>query len=89
MENGHALTVRQRQQAVKVWAMRAWPLTPSSDGWGAASVVVCVAVATSMARPSPGARVEDGCRLMMLGLWGEIDTHVHHQDHVAASFRSV
>jgi hypothetical protein len=89
VDNGYALTVRQRQQAVKVWAMRVWPLTPSSDRWGAASVVVCVAVATSMARPSPGAREEDGCRLMMLGLWGEIDTRVHHQHHLAASFRLV
>jgi hypothetical protein len=45
-------TVRQRQHAVRVWAVRFW--VPSS-GCGAASVFVCVAVATSMAL-SPGRR---------------------------------
>jgi hypothetical protein len=45
--------VRQRQQAVRVWAVRLWPLVPSSEGCGAASVLVCVAVATSIVRLSP------------------------------------
>lgn len=65
------LTVRQRQQAVRVWAMRLWPVVvvPSSDGCGAPSVLVCVAVATSIARLSPGGRTGRGrgSWLMMLG----------------------
>lgn len=52
------LTVRQRQQAVRVWAMRLWPVVvvPSSGGCGAPSVLVCVAVATSIARRSQDGR---------------------------------
>ena len=44
------LTVLQRQQAVRVWAMRLWPVVPSSVGCGAPSVFGWVAVATSIAR---------------------------------------
>jgi hypothetical protein len=73
--------VRQRQQAVRVCAVRLWPFVPSSE-CGAASVLICVAVATSIARLSPG-RVGTGGRLLMmlgLGCWcGGIDTHGHHQ----------
>jgi hypothetical protein len=75
------LTVRQRQHAVSVWAMRLWvlPVVPSSGGCRVPSVFGCVAVATAIARLSPGVGGEErGCWLMMLGLGcGEIDAHVH------------
>jgi hypothetical protein len=64
------LTVRQRQQAVRVWAMRLWAgvVPPSSEGCGAPSVLVCAAVATSIARLSPAGGRGRGSGLMMLGL---------------------
>lgn len=43
--------MRQRQHAVRVWAVRLWLLAPSSAAeGGAGSFFACVAVATSMAR---------------------------------------
>jgi hypothetical protein len=81
--SGMMLTVRQRQQAVRVWAMRLWPVVvvPSSGGCGAPSVFVCVAVATSIARLSPGGRRRTR-ELAYDAAWdvGEIDAHVHARE---------
>jgi hypothetical protein len=73
--------VRQRQHAVRVWAVRFW--VPSSGCGGAASVVVCVAVATSIVRSLSQAGGGGHSLLMMQCsagwlLCGEIDTHGHH-----------
>jgi hypothetical protein len=76
--------VRQRQQAVRVCAVRLWPFAPSS----AASVLICVAVATSIAlSPERLGAVGHLLMMVMLGLccWcGGIVTHGHHQLLVAA-----
>jgi hypothetical protein len=81
------LTVRQRQQAVNVWAMRLRPVVvvvvvPSLGGCGAPSVFVCVAVATSIARLSPGGRrtTRELASDARPGMCGEINAHVHAQE---------
>ena len=72
------LTVLQRQQAVRVWAMRLWPAVASSVGCGAPSVFGWVAVATSIARLSPGRR---RCRWDVggIGEMGEMGARIHAQ----------
>jgi hypothetical protein len=47
-QRGSGPTVRQRQQAVSVCAVRLWPLAPSSAGSVLVCVCVCVAVAASI-----------------------------------------
>jgi hypothetical protein len=71
--------------------VRLWPLVPSSEGCGAASGFVCVAVATSIVRLSPKVRGAEGLLAYdaRLGMWGDRHTHVHHQDPVAGGQFSV